>query len=58
MTKNVMKSAMLVSTMLGGVWFNPSAERRIESTMTKRVKLVIITSRPGATLNTVVSAIS
>ena len=57
-TKNVMNSAIEDSTMLGGVWFSPSAERSIENTMTKRVNEVITTSRPGAIDSTVITAIS
>ena len=58
MTKKVMKSAIDDSTMLGGVWFRPSADRSIEKTITKRVKLVMITKRPGAMESTVISATS
>ena len=58
MTKKVMNSAIEDSTMFGGVWFRPRAVRRIEKTITKRVKLVITTSRPGAIERTVITAIS
>ena len=57
-TKKVMNSAIDDSTMLGGVWFRPSADRSIENTITKRVKLVITTSSPGAIDSTVIPAIS
>ena len=58
MTKKVMNSAMEVSTMLGGVWLSPSADRSIEKTITKRVKLVMMTSSPGASDSTVIAAMS
>ena len=56
MTKNVMNSARLISTRLAGALWTPSPDRRKDSAMMKRVKLVTMMSRPGATERTVSSA--
>ena len=47
MTNKVRNSASPISTWLGGDCCRPSAWRRIDSTTRIRVKLVIISSRPG-----------
>ena len=44
-----MNSASEVRTILGGELCRPSPERRNDSATTKRVKLVTMMSRPGAT---------
>ncbi len=48
-TNSVMNSARDVSTMFGGVLCRPSPERRNDSATMKRVKLVTMMRRPGAT---------
>ncbi len=53
MTKNVMNSDRLMSTRLAGALCNPRPERRNESATMKRVKLVTMMRRPGATESTV-----
>ena len=47
MTKNVRNSASPISTWLGGVVCVPSAWRSNDSTMTMRVKLLIIRMMAG-----------
>src|SRR3989304_554616 len=54
--KNVRKSAIPMSTGLGGVCCIPSACRMKASTITIRVKEVIITRIEGASVSTVSSA--
>ena len=58
MTNNVRNSARPISTWFGGVWPAPSAWRRIDSTMTMRVKAVIISSTAGSSVSAVISASS
>ena len=56
MTKKVMNSARLIRTRLAGAPWTPRPERRNESAMMKRVKLVTMMRSPGATDSTVSSA--
>ena len=53
-----MNSARLIITRLAGVLCKPRPERRKDKAMTKRVKLVTIINRPGASDSTVSSATS
>jgi len=53
-----MNSDRLTMIRLAGVVCSPSPERRNENAMAKRVKLVTITSRPGAIDSTVSSPTS
>ena len=55
-TNSVMNSASEVSTMLGGELCSPNPERKKESAMMKRVKLVTMMRRPGATESAVRTA--
>ena len=56
-TKNVRNIASPISTILGGVPCVASALRNSDSTMMMRVKAVTITSKLGASDNTVTSAV-
>ncbi len=56
MTKNVMNNDRLMSTRFAGALWMPRPDRRNESAMMKRVKLVTMMRRPGATERTVKSA--
>jgi hypothetical protein len=53
-----MNSDRLMRTRFAGVLCRPRPERRNESAMTKRVKLVTMIRRPGATDRTVSSRTS
>ena len=56
MTKKVMNSDRLISTRLAGALCSPRPVRRNDSATVKRVKLVTMISRPGATESTVSTA--
>ncbi|GGX38291.1 hypothetical protein GCM10007385_01380 [Tateyamaria omphalii] len=56
--KYVKKRARLTISMFGGDCCNPIAWRRIDRTVTRNGKHVIIIARPGARLNKVIRAIS
>ena len=55
-TNSVRNSASPISTWLGGVWPAPMACRRIDSTITMRVKAVIISSAAGSSVTAVINA--